>query len=81
MNRYSYEEEWMRTIRRDPFYVDGKLRQYHLVAPALDKCAACYANDPEPLCAKSCLGGALFVGPFDDIVKLAPGRHCALFTA
>ena len=30
-HRYGYEEDWMRTVRRDPFLVDGKLRQYHLV--------------------------------------------------
>ena len=39
----------MGVIRRDPFYVDGKLRQYHLVAPVLDKCAACITEDPNPL--------------------------------
>ncbi len=80
-HRYGYEEDWMRVIRRDPFYVDGKLRQYHLVAPVLDKCAACYANDPNPLCVSTCCAAALAVGPLDEVVKQAAGRHCAIFTA
>ena len=80
-HRYGYEEDWMRVIRRDPFYVDGKLRQYHLVAPVLDKCAACYDNDPEPLCVSSCSAAALVVGPLEDVVKEAAGRHVAIFTA
>ncbi len=49
----------MRVIRRTPFVVDGKLRTYHVVAPVLDKCAACYAKDPDPLCVTGCPGQAL----------------------
>ncbi len=80
-HRYGYEEDWMRVIRRDPFYVDGKLRQYHLVAPVLDKCAACIAEDPNPLCMTGCPAAALIVGQFEDVVKEAAERHCAIFTA
>ena len=80
-HRYGYEEDWMRVIRRDPFYVDGKLRQYHLVAPVLDKCAACIAEDPNPLCMTGCPAAALLVGQFEDVVKEAAERHCAIFTA
>ena len=76
------EEEYDRlVIRRDPFYVDGKLRQYHMVAPVLDKCAACYAADPNPLCATGCPAAALVVGPIEQVLKQVPGRHVAVFTA
>lgn len=80
-HRYSYDEDWMRVIRRDPQFVDGKLRQYHLVAPVLDKCAACYANDPEPLCVTGCPAAALIVGPWEEVSKQVAGRHVAVFTA
>lgn len=80
-HRYSYDEDWMRVVRRDPFYVDGKLRQYHMVAPVLDKCDACVANNPEPLCVSGCPASALLIGPFDEVVKEANGRHCSIFTA
>ena len=65
----------------DTVYVDGKLRQYHLVAPVLDKCAACIAEDPNPLCMTGCPAAALIVGQFEDVVKEAAERHCAIFTA
>ena len=59
----------------------GKLRQYHLVAPVLDKCAACITEDPNPLCMTGCPAAALIVGQFEDVVKEAAERHCAIFTA
>ena len=71
----------MRVERRAPFVVDGKLRQYHLVAPVLDKCRACYDDDPNPLCVTGCSAGALKIGPLADMAREAEGRHCALFTA
>ena len=71
----------MRVERRKPFLVDGKIRQYHLVAPVLDKCRACYDNDPNPLCVSGCPTRALKIGPFVEIAKEAEGRHCAIFTA
>lgn len=82
-HRYGYEEDWMRVVRRDPFLVDGKLRQYHLVAPVLDKCAACYAenHDPAPLCVTGCSGQALRIGTLEEMAKEAVGRHCCIFTA
>lgn len=81
-HRYSYDEEWMKTIRREPNLVENKLRLYHLVAPSLDKCRSCYfENNKEPLCVAGCPSGALFVGPFEDIVKEANNRHCAIYTA
>lgn len=78
-NHYGYDEQWMQVIRRDPYFVDGKLRMYHLVAPSLEKCAACYENDPDPLCAKTCSSAALFVGPIDELAITMKGRHAALF--
>lgn len=80
-NGYGYEEDWMRVIRRDPFVVDGKLRHYHLVAPVLDKCALCVERDPEPLCASGCPAGALVVGPREEVLPQAEGRHCCVYMA
>ena len=80
-HRYPYDEDWMRTLRRQPFVVDGKLRQYHLVAPVLDKCRACYDDDPEPLCVTGCPAGALKIGSLADMAREAEGRHCTIFTA
>ena len=80
-HRYPYDEDWMRCERREPFLVDGVLRQYHLVAPVLDKCAACYADNPNPLCVSGCPTRALKIGSLADMVKEAEGRHCSIFTA
>lgn len=80
-HRYPYDEDWMRVVRREPFLVDGKLRQYHLVAPVLDKCAACYEADPNPLCASGCPAGALSIGSLVELAKAAEGKHVALFSA
>lgn len=80
-NHYSYEEDWMKVVRGKPVLVKGKLRQHHLVAPALDQCRVCYDNDPEPLCVTGCPGKALMIGSLADIAKEAAGRHCAIYTA
>ncbi len=80
-NHYGYDEQWMQVIRRDPYFVDGKLRMYHLVAPSLDKCAQCYENDPDTLCTKTCSSAALFVGPVDELISEMQGRNAALFVA
>lgn len=82
VNRYSYDEQWMRVVRLDPYYVDGKLRQYHLVAPSLDKCALCYEKDNSPLCTRVCAGKALFVGPVESLLDIMANnnRKGVLFT-
>lgn len=80
-HRYPYDEDWMRTIRREPFVVDGKLREYHLVAPVLDKCGECFREDSQPLCMTGCPTRALFVGPVEEMLEQAEGRHCAIFMA
>lgn len=80
-NHYGYDEQWMQVIRRNPYFVDGKLRMYHLVAPSLDKCGPCYRANPDPLCAKVCSSAALFVGPVDELAPMMKGRHAALFAA
>lgn len=80
-HRYPYEEDWMKVVRREPFVVDGKLRQYHEIAPVLDKCKACYEADLNPLCVTGCAAQCLKIGPFEEIVKQAAGRHCAIYTA
>ena len=71
----------MRTLRRDPFLVDGKLRRYHLVAPVLDKCASCYDGKNDPLCVSGCPAAALKIGSLPEMVEEAQGRHCSIFTA
>ena len=81
-NRYSYDEDWLKLIRREPWLVDGKLRQYHLPAPGLDKCASCYfEQEKNPLCMSGCPTLALKVGPFEEVVKEAAGRHCMIYSA
>lgn len=79
--RYDYDEDWMRVVRREPFVVDGKLRQYHLIAPVLDKCTECHAKETSPLCVTGCPAGALKIGTLPEMVKEAEGRHCTIFTA
>ena len=81
-NRYSYDEDWLKLIRREPWLVDDKLRQYHLPAPILDKCASCYFEQKKnPLCMSGCPTLALKVGPFEEVVKEAAGRHCMIYSA
>ncbi len=80
-HRYSYDEDWMMTVRRKPILVDGKLRQYHTVAPVLDKCAECVRSNPVPLCVSGCSAGALFIGTLEEMIRESHGRHCTLFTA
>ena len=69
----------MEVVRRDPRPVDGRLRLYHLVAPNLDKCGACYARDPRPLCTKVCTTGALQVGPMEGLLKLRAKSNVVLY--
>ena len=81
-NRYSYDEDWLKLIRREPWLVDGELRQYHLPAPVLDKCASCYfEQEKNSLCMSGCPTLALKVGPFEEVVKEAAGRHCMIYSA
>lgn len=81
-NRYSYDEDWLRCLRREPWLVDGKLRQYHIVAPLLDKCAVCYEEqEHSPLCVSGCPALALKIGTLEEMVKEAEGRHCMIYTA
>ncbi|MDR1183354.1 MAG: hypothetical protein LBK67_00990 [Coriobacteriales bacterium] len=81
VNHYSYDEQWMQTVRRDPYFVDGKLRMYHLLAPSLDKCQDCYfAEEKTPLCAKVCSSDALFIGPVEELLKIKAGRQTALYS-
>lgn len=82
VNHYSYDEQWLQVVRRDPYYVDGELRQYHLLAPSLDKCAACYEKNPSPLCTRVCTGSALFVAPVESLLEIMDdnGRQGVLYT-
>ncbi|MEQ3362671.1 hypothetical protein [Raoultibacter massiliensis] len=78
-NGFSYKEKWMEVVRRDPGYVDGKLRLYHLVAPTIDKCVECYEKDPNPLCSKLCTTGALHVGPVENLMWLQEKSNVVMF--
>lgn len=78
-NGFGYDERWMQSVRRDPYYVNGKLRRYHLVAPSLDRCAAHVANDPEPACVMNCSGGALKVGAVEEMLDFAKQGHGILY--
>ena len=73
--RYPYHEDWLKVIRREPFLVDGKLRQYHLIAPVLDKCKLCYDADPNPLCVTGCAAQCLKIGPFATAPSTPPKPH------
>lgn len=78
-NGFDYDERWMEVVRRDPRPVDGKLRQYHLVAPNLDKCAECYMRDGEPKCESLCVAGALHVGPVESLLPLRERSNVVLY--
>ncbi len=81
VNQYGYDEQWMQVVRRDPYFVDGKLRMYHLIAPSLDKCQGCYyLEEKKPLCTKACASDALFVGPLEEMMQKKEGRHTALYS-
>ena len=41
----------------------------------------CYDADPNPLCVTGCAAQCLKIGPFDELVEEAKGRHCAIYTA
>lgn len=81
VNEYGYDQQWVQVVRREPYFVDGKLRMYHLLAPSLDKCQGCYeAESQVPLCTKVCASDALFVGPIEELLKLKVGRTTALYS-
>lgn len=72
-NGFSYDERWMEMIRRAPNKVDGKLRKYHVGAPQLDKCSACYEKDHTPLCQEVCPTRCLFVGEAASLLEVMSG--------
>lgn len=82
-NDYGYDERWMECVRRDPYYVDGELRMYHMVAPSLDKCADCIEKTKIPLCIKVCPGKALHVGPINELIPIMSQqkRQCILYSS
>lgn len=81
VNGYDYDEQWMQVVRRDPYFVDGKLRMYHLLAPSLDKCQTCYVSENRtPLCTKVCASDALFVGPLEELMQIKRERTTALYS-
>jgi len=78
-NGYGYGEQWMQVLRGKPYYVDGKLRMNHLVAPSLDKCGGCAADGSEPLCSKCCPTNALKFGLASEVLELAATKKAIVF--
>lgn len=73
-NGYGFDETWLEMIRRKPTKVSGELRNYHLVAPALDKCAACLEKDHAPLCVSICPPRCLYVAKEDTLRQIMNGK-------
>lgn len=72
-NGFGYDELWMEMIRRKPHKVSGELRNYHVGAPQLDKCAACAKKDHRPLCVSVCPTKCLYVGEKDALLAAMKG--------
>lgn len=75
-NKFGYDEKWMQLVRQKPQLVSGELRNYHLIAPQLDKCAACAKKDHQPLCVAICPTNCLYVGNEGALLEImkGPGR-------
>jgi Fe-S-cluster-containing dehydrogenase component len=70
LNRVPFEEKWLEVVRRKPNLIDGELRLYHLLAPALDKCAECVEQENPPLCVRVCMASCLYVAPVEKLTPL-----------
>jgi Fe-S-cluster-containing dehydrogenase component len=73
-NGFSYQERWLELIRRKPQRVDGKLRNYHVAAPQLDKCGLCLEKDHQPLCSVVCPTRCLYIAKKDALLKIMEGN-------
>ena len=72
-NGFGYDEQWMEMVRRAPVNVDNKLRKYHVAAPQLDKCAACFEKDHMPLCQCICPTQCLYVDEAGKLLEVMAG--------
>lgn len=69
--------------KRQPEEVDGKLVMDRFPVPvSLDKCQECpdRTNGQQPLCAKVCMGDALWVGEPGKALKVAEKNRAVLYT-
>ena len=74
INRVPFEEKWLEVVRRKPTVIDGDLRLYHLLAPALDKCAECVERENPPLCVKVCMANCLYVAPVEKLTPMLKNK-------
>lgn len=72
-NGFGYDETWLEIVRRKPQKVDGRLRNYHVAAPQLDKCALCSVKDHQPLCTAVCPTNCLYVGAPEALLEVMKG--------
>lgn len=73
-NGFSYQERWFELIRQKPKLVDGEIRNYHLAAPQLDKCALCLEKDHQPLCAVVCPTRCIYIGSETALIEAMQGK-------
>lgn len=75
-------ESYLKCIVDKPERVDGRLKMFLCPIPlALEHCAKCVGELDEPPCAPICIGGALSVGPVDELFLKASStdRRSCLF--
>ena len=76
---------WLRVTPKEhkPEEVDGELVMDRFPVPiSLDKCAVCpdRANGDQPLCAKVCMGRALWVGAPEKAFAMAGDTRSVVYT-
>ncbi len=70
INQVPLDEKWLEVIRRKPVIIDGEPQLYHLLAPALDKCALCVERESPPLCERVCMASSLVIRPVEQLLPL-----------
>lgn len=76
--------QWLKVMPKEhkPEEVDGTLVMDRFPVPvSLNKCIECPDRNGEeqPLCAKVCMGDALYVGSPNKAIEMAEGRRTAIF--
>lgn len=84
VNNLPHNVQWLKVTPRElrPEEVDGKLVMDRFPVPiSLKKCQECPDRIEEtvPLCAKVCMGEAIYVGRPSEAIKRAEGKRVALF--
>ena len=70
INRVPFDETWLAVLRGKPKTVGGRLRLHYSHVPALDKCAACLAEEEGPYCQAICPSKCLKVGRYEDLAPM-----------